>query len=194
MVVVVKLDMLWLSHNLLLPSKLHHLPVRVGMLSQNESRTRSRSIFRYKPTRFKPDSTCVTQRLRPEWTGPPLWRLIRCTVSASPHPSFRRLRCGLIVSSSSAGVFFLRLEFPGDMNLLIGFGHRCPCSSVSSWNSRSFASWFAGKRGLSFDGSHGSSQWVRRKISKGVVDELREPLKVSSIVTLHKNKKIKTLK
>lgn len=132
---VVKWDVLWLSHNLLLPSKLHHFAVRVGMLSQNKSRTRSRSVFRYKPTGFKPDSTGITQRLRPQWSCPPLWCLVRSTVCASPHPSFSCLRCGLMMSSSSAGLLFLRLGLPGDMNLLVILRHGCPCSGKSSWSS-----------------------------------------------------------
>ena len=82
--------LLWCE--LLLPTELHNLPVRVRMLSQYKCRARCGSVFGYEPTRFVSHTASVTKRFWAHWAGPPLGRLLRCAVRAPTRPCCVRRR------------------------------------------------------------------------------------------------------
>lgn len=76
--------------HLLLPSKLNHLPMRIRVLTWHKSRTCSRSIFWYQPTRLISYATSIAQRFRTQRPSSPLRRGFYGAMKA--FPSFLRLR------------------------------------------------------------------------------------------------------
>jgi len=84
-----------LSHShLLLPPHLYYLPVGIRMQITTKSWATSRTVFRHKPTRLKPNPTCITKCFWPKGTCPPLWSFFSSTVLTFPpnwwdfHPFF----------------------------------------------------------------------------------------------------------
>lgn len=75
----------------LLPSHLHHFPMRIGVLGKHKSRAIRGSVLGHKSTRLKPNSACVTQCFGPQWPSPPLRGLVGSAMQTPPSVGNRAL-------------------------------------------------------------------------------------------------------
>lgn len=86
------------SLELLLPSELHNLSMRIGVLCGNKSRTGSGSVFRHQPTRLVSDTAGIAQRFGAHRPGPPLRGFLGGAVEALPTRRIgARIRIGLLL-------------------------------------------------------------------------------------------------
>ena len=133
--------MMLCSMELLLPSELQYLPMRIRVFGRHKSRTRSGSVLGYKPTRLIPDPTSIAKRLWAHGPSPPLRSLLGGTMEAFPA-RWIRIRVG-----TRATFRLLRMRRFHGLGVVV-VGHkvekaRGPVARCSAWP---LASGFARER------------------------------------------------